>query len=210
MIREFLVWLQDHLGKGAGDMAQSWSEQLLGSLNFWALVEGTHLLTLMLFAGTILFVDLRLLGLTFQRTPVSLISRRILPMTVLGFAVMVITGLALFFAKPLFYYHNIWFRAKLVFLALALLNIVIFHVRAHRNQEAWDNLPKPPADVRLLAALSLTSWLMVIIMGRFMAYSWFDCGKPIPHWINAVQECSTSEHGAVDATSLTAIGGQGS
>ena len=43
MIREALVWLQNELGKGAGDTAQSWSEALLGSLNFWGLLEGTHL-----------------------------------------------------------------------------------------------------------------------------------------------------------------------
>ena len=210
MIREFLVWLQDQWGKGAGDTAQSWSQQLLGSLNLWGLVEGTHLLSLMLFAGTILFVDLRLIGATFQRTPVSVLSRRILPMTVFGFGLMVITGAALFFAKPLFYYHNIWFRAKLIFLALALVNIVIFHLRAHRNQQVWDLLPKPPTETRILAAISLASWLLVIILGRFMAYSWFDCGKPIPHWVNLVQECKTSEHGAVDASAMAAIGGTGS
>ena len=210
VIREFLVWLQDQLGKGAGDTAQSWSQELLGSLNLWGLIEGTHLLSLMLFAGTILFVDLRLVGLTLQRTPVSVVSRRVLPMTLAGFALMVITGSALFFAKPLFYYHNIWFRAKLVFLALALDNIVVFHLRAHRNQDVWDALPRPPADTRLLATLSLVSWLLVITMGRFMAYSWFDCGKPIPHWINVAQDCKASEHGAVDASAMIAIGGQGS
>ncbi|OXE35950.1 MAG: hypothetical protein CGW95_10795 [Phenylobacterium zucineum] len=210
MIRAFLVWLQDQLGKGAGDTAQSWSQDLLGSLNLWGLIEGTHLLSLMLFAGTILFVDLRLIGASFQRTPVSVISRRILPLTVVGFSFMVISGAALFFAKPLFYYHNIWFRAKLVFLALALLNIVIFHLRAHRHQQVWDTLPKPPADTRLLAVLSLASWFLVITLGRFMAYSWFDCGKPIPHWINVVQDCKSSEHGAVDASVMTTMGGHGS
>ncbi|OYU71142.1 MAG: hypothetical protein CFE28_14750 [Alphaproteobacteria bacterium PA2] len=210
MVREFLVWLQDHLGKGPSDTAQSWSQSLLGSLNFWGLIEGTHLLSLMLFAGTILFVDLRLLGATFQRTPVSVLSRRVLPMTVFGFALMIVTGMALFFAKPLFYYHNIWFRAKLVFLALAMINIVVFHVRARRNQEKWDALPKPPADTRLLAALSLTSWVLVITLGRFMAYSWFDCGKPIPHWVNVVQDCQASENGAVDLSAMTKAGGQGS
>jgi len=210
VIRAFLVWLQDQLGKGAGDTAQSWSQDLLGSLNLWGLIEGTHLLSLMLFAGTILFVDLRLIGASFQRTPVSVISRRILPLTVVGFSFMVISGAALFFAKPLFYYHNIWFRAKLVFLALALLNIVIFHLRAHRHQQVWDTLPKPPADTRLLAVLSLASWFLVITLGRFMAYSWFDCGKPIPHWINVVQDCKSSEHGAVDASVMTTMGGHGS
>src|SRR5436190_2110347 len=52
----------------------SWSEALASSLNFWGLLEGTHVLSLMLFAGTIFVVDLRLLGLTFKRTPVAVIS----------------------------------------------------------------------------------------------------------------------------------------
>ena len=67
MIGAFLNWLQHSLGKGSGDTAQSWSEALLGSLNFWNLLEGTHLIALMLFAGTILVVDLRLLGMVFTR-----------------------------------------------------------------------------------------------------------------------------------------------
>ena len=61
MIRAFLVWLQTRLGKGPGPDDASWSEALLGSLNFWSLLEGTHLLMLMLFVGCILAVDLRLI-----------------------------------------------------------------------------------------------------------------------------------------------------
>ena len=61
MIRAFLVWLQTRLGKGPGPDDASWSEALLGSLNFWSLLEGTHLLLLMLFVGCILAVDLRLI-----------------------------------------------------------------------------------------------------------------------------------------------------
>lgn len=197
MIHEFLVWLQNSLGKGTGDTAQSWSEALLGSLNFWGLLEGTHLIALMLFAGTILVVDLRLLGVTFRRTPVSVVSDTILPLTIFGFLFVVITGMGLFFAKPLFYYHNIWFRAKMIMLALALLNILIFHSRIQKSQGAWDSLPKPPGGVRAAAAMSLTAWLVVISFGRLIAYDWFECGKPQPAFINWAEECAVSEKGAV-------------
>ena len=47
MIRDFLVWLATSLGKGEGDTAMSWSEALASSLNFWSLLEGTHVLSLM-------------------------------------------------------------------------------------------------------------------------------------------------------------------
>lgn len=210
MIREALVWLEAELGKGAGDTAQSWSQALEGSLNFWNLLEGTHLITLMLFAGTIFVVDLRLLGVTFRKTPVSALSDRVLPMTVVGFVLMVVTGLALFLAKPVIYYHSIWFRAKLVFLAIAMLNIVIFHTRVQRNQHKWDTLALPPRAARISAALSLISWIAVITMGRFIPYNWFDCGKPIPHIVNVLENCKASDHGAVDKESIATIaGGQG-
>ncbi|WP_309606991.1 DUF6644 family protein [Phenylobacterium sp.] len=197
MIRAFLVWLQTELGKGAGETAQSWSEALLGSLNFWGLLEGSHLIGLMLFAGTILVVDLRLLGVTFRRTPVSVVSDTILPLTIFGFIFVVITGMGLFFAKPLFYYHNIWFRVKMIMLAIALINILIFHSRIQRTQGSWDSDALPPAGARAAAALSLSAWLVVITFGRLIAYDWFECGKPQPAFINWAEECKASEKGAV-------------
>jgi hypothetical protein len=207
LIRAFLVWLQTSLGKGAGDTAESWSEALLGSLNFWGLLEGTHLLALILFAGTIFVVDLRLLGVSFRRTRVSVISDRVLPLTVFGFGLVVATGLALFFAKPLFYYHNIWFRMKLALLALALVNIVVFHVRVQKNRHAWDAAPTPPWNARASAVLSLSAWILVITMGRFIAYDWFNCGKPQPHFINVVEECKASDDGAVEKAAVVKVAG---
>jgi hypothetical protein len=197
VIRDFLVWIATTLGKGEGDTAMSWSEALASSLNLWSLLEGTHVLSLMLFAGTIFLVDLRLLGVAFKRTPVSTISDRVLPLTVFGFGLMIVTGLALFYAKPLLYYHNVWFRLKVIFLAVALVNILIFHWKVQKDRIRWDTLERPPGKARLSAVISLASWFLVIACGRFIAYDWFECGKPLPEWANLVQECATSEHGAV-------------
>jgi hypothetical protein len=198
VIRDILVWVATALGKGQGDTAMSWSEALASSLNFWGLLEGTHVLSLMLFAGTIFVVDLRLLGVTFRKTPVSVVSDRVLPLTVFGLVIMVVTGTALFFAKPLLYYHSLWFRLKLVFLVVAAINIIIFHFRVQRTLHEWDSVEKPPGKARLSAAVSLLSWLLVITFGRFIAYDWTNCGKPQPHWINVAQECATSETGALE------------
>lgn len=198
MIRDFLVWMATELGKGPGDTAMSWSDALASSLNFWGLLEGTHVLSLMLFAGTIFIVDLRLLGVAFKKTPISVISDRVLPLTIFGMVIMVTTGLALFYAKPLLYYHNVWFRLKLVFLAIAFINIMIFHYRVQRDMATWDSYETPPAKVRLSGAISIASWILVIMFGRFIAYDWYNCGKPLPAWANAIEECKTSETGAVD------------
>ena len=198
MIGAFLNWLEHSLGKGPSPDAQSWSEALLGSLNFWSLLEGTHLIVLMLFAGTILVVDLRLLGVTFRKTRVSVVSDAILPLTVFSFVLVVLSGLGLLFAKPLFYYHNVWFRAKMIFLALALLNILIFHGQTQRTLDSWDSDARPPRAARIAAAGSLIAWVLVITCGRFIPYDWFECGKPQTAFINWVQECKTSDKGEVN------------
>lgn len=197
MIRDAVVWLSQ-LGKGPGQYDPSWSEQLASTLNFWGLLEGTHVLSLMLFAGTIFLVDFRLLGWGFRRTPVSVISDRVLPLTVFGFVLMVVTGVALFYAKPLLYYHNLWFRLKLVFLVVASINILVFHFRVQRNRDAWDIAASPPAAAKASAWISLSAWILVITFGRFIAYDWYECGKPLPHWANVAQACAASERGAID------------
>jgi hypothetical protein len=207
LINHFLAWLQHSLGKGQGDTAQSWSEALLGSLNFWSLLEGTHLLTLMLFAGTIFIVDLRLLGVAYRKTPVSVVSERVLPLTVAGFLILLATGLALFFAKPMVYYHNLWFRAKMIFLVLAMLNIAIFHTQVQKSQAAWDTAERPPGPARISAIVSLVSWFLVIAMGRYIPYNFVDCGKPLPHLINVLEDCKTTSAGALDKDTMVKVGG---
>jgi hypothetical protein len=194
MISRWMAYLQYELGavpNGAGqiDGYSSWSAQLQGSERWWMLLEGTHVLTLMVFAGTILFVDLRLLGLALPNVPISRVSRSLLPLTVGGFAVMVITGLLVFYSKPFEYYHNFAFRAKVVFLLLAAANIAIFHGRVQADQARWDDAPRPPLAARRSAALSLLLWLLVIAGGRAMAYDRFTCAEAGPT-IAALADCA--------------------
>jgi hypothetical protein len=71
-----------------------------------------------------------------------------------------------------------------------------------RDRQRWDTAAKPPTPARISAVISLTSWLLVIMFGRFIAYDWFDCGKALPHWVNVAQECAISDKGALDIGDL--------
>ena len=57
----------------------TWSIMLRESLLVWPMLEASHIMTLMLFVGTIMVVDLRLLGLVFKNTPISEVDKKILP-----------------------------------------------------------------------------------------------------------------------------------
>lgn len=197
MLNKFFDWLQ--YGFGVGHMADgaSYSLALEESLNFWALLEGAHLLTLMLFFGTILMVDLRLLGLAFKGLPVSVLEKRLLPMTTTAMVVIVITGATLFFAKPEAYWHNLMFRTKLVLLAVAFVNILAFHKLVEKNKAEWDTAARTPTKAKLSAVVSIASWVLIMTTGRLIAYNWWECGKGQPDWVNAAQGCANSRAGAL-------------
>lgn len=198
MIREALVWLKTRPGLGSGDAAVSWSDRLEGSLNFWSLVEGAHVLSLMLFFGGIVLVDLRLLGVLGSDKPYSRVGRRLLPLTIAGFALLVLTGAVLFFAKPVFYYHNLFFRLKMGLIVLALVNLVAFHRWARCTQTTWDDAPRQPLKARAAGGLSLLLWILVIACGRYIPANWFDCGREQPRLLNLAQSCASSDAGAWD------------
>lgn len=178
-VRAFLEWLGN----------TPWSTALLESFYMWPLVESSHVLSLGLFVGTTVMMDLRLLGITFRRVPASSFTEQLLPWTRIGFAVMVITGLLLFYSNPLRYYHDVFFRFKVVVLALAGLNVWLFHSRVHRRVEEWDR-EEPPRAARAAAAVSIVCWTLVVVAGRMIAYEWFSCDiQPQPDLINWAAGC---------------------
>jgi len=180
VIEGFLGWLGQ----------TSWSVALLESLYVWPWVESTHVLTLGLFAGSAIMLDLRLTGLAFRNVRVSSFVDRLLPWTRGAFAVMAITGVVLFYSDPLKYYHNLFFRVKVIFLLLAGANIWIFHARTHRSIGEWDARPVPPRAVRVAGAVSLVAWATVVVSGRLVAYNWFECDlQPQPAFVNWFAAC---------------------
>src|ERR1700740_2815721 len=95
------------------------------SIWVYPIVESVHVLTLCIFLGLTVLLDLRLLGATLSGTPVSQVMKRFMPWTVAGFAVMVVTGALLFYAIPVKTYLNIFFRLKVAFLLMAGVNVVV-------------------------------------------------------------------------------------
>lgn len=145
------------------------------SLYMYPLVESIHVLALCLFVGLAVILDLRLLGRVLRGVPVSQVARRLLPWTISGFIVMVITGGLLFYAIPIRTYQSVWFRAKVIFLILAGLNVFYFHTRVEKSIAEWDTAIMTPAAARRAGLFSLILWGGIIVAGRFIAYNWFDC-----------------------------------
>jgi hypothetical protein len=159
-IAGLLAWLE----------ASAVATTIRNSLYLFPLIESVHVLGLTIVFGTILIVDLRLLGFASTRRPFTVIAADVLKWTWRAFAVAAASGLLMFVTNAGTYYHNAYFRAKMVFLVLSGLNTLAFHLTARRSVEQWDRSAAPPAG-KAIAALSLAVWIGVIFLGRWVGFT---------------------------------------
>ena len=134
----------------------------------------SHVVALCLFAGLILMMDLRLLGIGNMQTPFSQLQRRLFPYQMAGMVFSAITGVALLYAQPMRFYPNIFFWLKMFLMALAGLNAIAFHFLTYNSVNRWDKDPILPPAVRQAGMLGLGLWMAVVVAGRLIAYNWFQ------------------------------------
>ena len=84
---------------------------------------------------------------------------------------MVVSGSLLFSSEAVKMYHSPAFRIKMLLLALAGLNALIFHRTIYRDVAHWDPASVVPARARLAGLLSLVFWIAIIAAGRAIAYA---------------------------------------
>jgi uncharacterized membrane protein SirB2 len=158
---KFCQWLYDSK-TGTGIRESVW---------VFPIIEGTHLLGIALSVGLLCWFDLRLLGLALRDQPVSKVWQQVMPVAFVGFTLMFISGLLLFWAEAITAYHSVHFWIKIGLLVLAGANALRFETTAHRNMAEWDKAPVPPLNARLTGAISLILWTAIVITGRTMAYN---------------------------------------
>ena len=157
-----LAWLQ------ATPVAQAIAENEI--LFPW--IESVHVLAIVLVVGTISIVDLRLLGLASLDLTVRRLMRDVIPYTWGAFAVAAVTGFLMFSSDAVHYAHNFFFRGKLILLALAGLNMVVFHFVGIGDIERWDaGTGRSPRAARAAATISLLVWIAVVAFGREIGFT---------------------------------------
>jgi hypothetical protein len=159
---EWLEWLE---GTGFAAIAR---ESLYG----FQILVAIHLLGLIFSVGTLLWVDLRMLGVDWSGQPVAVVYRSLSRWFLAGFAIMLLSGSALFAGFATSAYENTYFRIKLAVMLLAGLNAAAFHVLLNARPAAGGS-GAPAGAVRLAGALSILSWSVVILCGRLMSYTLF-------------------------------------
>jgi len=160
-IAAILKWLED----------TSLATRIRESLYIFPLLESAHVLGLALVFGTIAVIDLRLLGVASSHRPFRRVASDIFKWTWAAFALTALTGALMFITNAGVYYHNAYFRAKMVLLALAGLNMAMFEMTAGRSVKQWDEARAAPRSGKTAAVASLAIWIAVICMGRIIGFT---------------------------------------
>ncbi len=141
------------------------------SLLIFPMLEALHVMALGLVFGTIVVVDLRLLGLASTERSFDRVSHDMLKWTWAAFAMAALTGTLMFTSNAQVYFENPFFRAKAALLALAGINMLVFQFTIGRSSDRWGGARKAPTAGRVAAVISIAVWLGVIGMGRAIGFS---------------------------------------
>lgn len=150
---------------------ENWSlSQIIAATNWFPTLETIHVIAAAMVVGSILWVDLRLIGIAATRYPVSTLNKELVRWTWGAFTIAAITGLGMFITRASGHLENPAFQSKLVLLVLAGLNMAYFHFKVYKDVAQWDTAASLPAQVKIAGFLSLFLWAGVMLAGRWVGH----------------------------------------
>jgi hypothetical protein len=161
---ELAALAQDIHDSGVGDWMRS-------SLKAMPVIEALHVLAATTVFGTVLVVDLRLLGIPHVQRAVTRVSDEMLRLTWVAFAAAVVTGALMFAANAQTYYINMAFRLKLLAILAAGINMLFFEAVTRRGVSAWDVGVRSPRAARVAGLMSILLWVAVIVLARWIGFT---------------------------------------
>lgn len=141
---------------------------LIGSGWIFPAAETVHFMALTLFFGALLLVDIR--GLGFYKHIDFKAAHRFVPVALIAFAFILLSGLVFIFSDPNRYFVNIAFQLKMVLVVLAGINALAFELWVFKPYKNGNTAVLDSAHTKIISGLSLLAWSLVLILGRSIPY----------------------------------------
>ena len=158
-IEPLLIWME---GTWLNDLA-------LGPQWSWPILETLHFTGMCLLFGPIIIMDLRLMGFDRLQLPAAA-AHKLIPLTLAGFSINLLTGIIFMFGNPYRYAMNISFFIKMWLVLFAALNALYFWRKVLPVLERLGPHEDTPSQIKLVGLLSLASWTGVLCFGRLIPY----------------------------------------
>ncbi len=135
------------------------------SIWMFPMIQCFHLLALSLLGGTVLALDMRMLGFGLTATPVAELGRRLLPWMKASLIVINVSGILMFLSEAIKCFYSPPFFYKITLLLLAMIYTFTFRQRVVETSES-----AAPSKLKITALLSLALWFGVGFSGRWIAF----------------------------------------
>jgi hypothetical protein len=133
-------------------------------------IECIHVLAVVIVVGVVFLMDLRLLGGGAHSPSLKRLLADAVPCTWIAFAVALVSGFLLFSSSATTYAGNPAFQLKFAAMAVAGLNMALFHRFGLKDAAAWDAEVRLPLVARIAGLVSLTCWIVVVASGRWIGF----------------------------------------
>jgi hypothetical protein len=134
----------------------------------WPTLESLHFLALCTLMGSLMIMDLRLIG--FNRLIPLQAVHALMPVAIVSFAINMITGLGFIFGDPHTYFANWAFWAKMILILLAGANFLLYYFVVEPKVVRLGPNDATPLLAKSVGAMSLIFWFGVLSFGRLLPY----------------------------------------
>lgn len=141
--------------------------------HFWAIpiLQNIHILSIAASFGSVLMIDMRILGYTGKGLTMSQTIRRYMPWIWWSMLTLIISGLGMIIGEPVRELVNPIFWIKMGLVIFAILASAAFHRSVHRNMARWEMSHDGRVAVRVGAVAVILLWFAIIFCGRWIAYA---------------------------------------
>ena len=164
-----LLGLAETIDGGALQAGALWA--LRSIPGFPPLIQTVHILGIAAIMGSVVMINLRMLGLALPSQSLPEMNRRLMPWLWWALVANLVSGGFFLFARPYRYFDNPVFLWKLAFLVPAIIVSYLVYMLSIRSEDSWSPTVMRRASCKIVALLSLGLWVMTAMAGRWIAYA---------------------------------------
>ena len=146
--------------------------------NTWAIptIQSIHIVGIAMVMGSVLMIDLRILGWAGTDQTLRQTARRFGPWLTGSLWLLLATGILMVIGEPVRELMTFSFWLKMALVAVGALVAAIFQGTLRRHEQRWEETLVHRRSIKLLAILTFLIWACIIVLGRLIAYDhvWGD------------------------------------
>ena len=140
--------------------------------NAWAIpaIQSIHIVGIAMVMGSVLMIDLRILGWAGSDQTLGQTTRRFGPWLTGSLWLLLATGILMVIGEPVRELVTFSFWLKMGLVAVGTVVAVVFQVALRRHEQRWENTLVGQPSTKVLAVLTFLIWASIIVLGRLIAY----------------------------------------